>query len=388
VSTPGVVQEIIYFIHDTKYFILSEMTLIIFIIVLAILILVHEFGHFITAKKSGMKVEEFGIGFPPTLFSWKPRGGETRYSINAIPFGGFVKILGENADEEIPEEDKRRSFGNFGALKRSWVLVAGVFFNFLLAWLLIAIALMVGTLASPDDFGEKYVSDVNLTITGVLPDSPADRAGLRSGDKITTIRQSSTNINNPSAEEATNLIKNSGGDDVLIQVSREGAQETIAVLPEVGIVEDSYAIGVAMGEVGLVKLPIHLALWEGLKTSVALLWIIFLSLIAFIWSAIQGAANLNQVTGPVGIVGMVGDAARIGFSSLLYFTALISLHLSVLNLFPFPALDGGRLLFIAIEKIKGSKVNPKIETWVNGIGFALLILLMVVVTWNDITRLF
>lgn len=363
------------------------MTIIIFILIIAVLILAHEFGHFIVAKKAGMKVEEFGIGFPPKLFSWKPKKSDTTYSINAIPFGGFVKILGENADEKIPEEEKKRSFGEKSAVKRSLVLVAGVTANFILAWLLIAIALMVGTQVSTSQVNSKYIENPQLTITSVLPETPASEAGFMPGDKIIYIEKGSNFVQNPTTENLSDFIQESNGEEISILIRREENQ-LIKVSPEEGLLEGAYAIGIAMDEVGLAKLPPYIALFKGLEISARLIWIITVSLAGFIVTAFRGAASLNQLTGPVGIASLAGASFRLGISALISFTALISLHLAVLNLLPIPALDGGRLLFIIIEKIKGSRVNPKIETWINGIGFILLIILMLIVTYNDILRLF
>jgi len=363
------------------------MTVIIFIIVLAILILVHEFGHFIAAKKSGMKVEEFGLGFPPKLFSWKPKGDETTYSINLIPFGGFVKILGENGEETITEgDDVERSFAKGSFLNRAKVLFAGVFFNFLLAWLFIAISLSIGVFASTDDYPGQ-VENPTLKITAVLPGSPAEEVGLKAGDDIISIKNSLELVMSPKLDDVRNLILNSDG-EITLEIGRGNELLELSVLAEEGLAQDGKAIGIAMGEIGIIRMPFYQSIWEGLKNSLSLIVLIFLSLIEFFVSIISGGANINQITGPVGIAGMVGDAARLGLSSLFYFTALISLHLAVLNLLPFPALDGGRLLFLAIEKIKGSKVNQKIELWVNSVGFLILIILMIIVTWNDIVRLF
>ncbi|PIP86377.1 RIP metalloprotease RseP [Candidatus Campbellbacteria bacterium CG11_big_fil_rev_8_21_14_0_20_44_21] len=365
------------------------MTIIIFIIILAILVLVHELGHFLLAKKTGIRVDEFGIGFPPKIFSWRPKGGETRYSINLIPFGGFVKIFGENPGEENGENrETERSFQNKPKRTQILVLSAGVIFNIIFAWILITGGFLIGLPSALDESNIQYAKDASLLISGVLPDSPAEKAGLQAGDSIVSIEVKNLLVTNPDTAEVRKSILESGGEGIALGIEREGVLETKILEGEEKIVEGGVAIGILMENIGIVRLPFFKAFWEGTKITGNLLVLITVSLANFIVDAFSGSADFSQVAGPVGIAGLAGQASRQGFVYLLSFTALISLHLSVLNLIPFPALDGGRILFIVIEKLKGSPINPKIQNWANGAGFALLILLMVIVTWNDIARLF
>jgi regulator of sigma E protease len=366
------------------------MTIIIFLAILAILILVHEFGHFITAKKSGIRVDEFAIGFPPKLFSWRPKKSETTYSINLIPFGGFVKIFGETPDDEsISGPDSNRSFVNKPRHIQALVLSAGVIFNILFAWILIIVGLMTGLPSVADDSNREYIRDIETTITQVLPLSPAEKAELKPGDRIVGIGYEGVYEPYTTPEDISNFISQSDGKEFNLAYKR-GSDDINEVLLVAGenIVENQVAIGIAMDEIGFVHLPLTKALTEGTKMTYNLLIAITIGLVDFIGNAFSGQADFSQVAGPVGIVGLVGDASKLGLIYLLSFTALISLHLAVLNLIPFPALDGGRILFVMIEAIIRRPINPKFQNWVNGLGFALLILLMLIVTYNDIIKLF
>lgn len=366
------------------------MTIIIFIIILAILILVHEFGHFIVAKKSGVRADEFGIGFPPRLlklFRWKG----TDFTLNAIPFGGFVRIFGENPEEEeIPEDQKSEHFAHKPKKVQALIIGAGVLFNFLFAWILISAGFMYG-LPSPQDPESSYnVENARLVITSVLENSPAFEAGIQTGDVVSEVSSSGSNLSEINPDTFSEFIVGSN-EPVSIALERGEEEINIEIIPEEGIEgieEGKKAIGVSMGMIGTLKLPFHLAIWEGTKTSFSLFWTIATGLVTFFSQIILGQADFSQVAGPVGIVGLVGDASQLGFVYILQFTAFISLNLAVINLIPFPALDGGRLFFLAIEAIKGKKMNPKVVNAMNAIGFVLLILLMVIITIKDLQRIF
>jgi regulator of sigma E protease len=354
------------------------MSIIIFLIVLALLILVHEFGHFITAKKSGIKVEEFGIGFPPKLWSWK--SGETTYSINLIPFGGFVKIFGEEIDDQSSKSP--RSFLNKSKKIQVLVLSAGVLFNVLFAWILISLGFVSGLPTSIGPEQEDMARDTSLLIITVVPNTPAAEAGLEIGDSILAVG----NIQEPSSEEVQEII--SQGNIVSLHIQRGEEDKVLNITPEENIVPETYAIGISMDRVGLLKLPIHLAFWEGLKLTGNLLIAITIALFYFVVGIFSGTANFSQISGPIGIVSFVSGTVDLGFIYLVSFTAFISLHLAIINLIPVPALDGGRILFILIEAIKGSPINPKIQNNLNRIGFVLLIILMLAVTYNDVVKIF
>jgi regulator of sigma E protease len=363
------------------------MNIIIFIIILLILVLSHEFGHFIVAKKSGIRVDEFAFGFPPKLFGIKR--GETEYNFNALPIGGYVKIFGENPDDEsISGTDSRRSFVNKPWYIKAAVLSAGVIMNFLVAWLLISIGYISGLPSSTSGIPKgAIVENQILTITGVISDSPAEKVSLKVGDKIISLKNQTETLTNLTPDDLKNFVVNNGSENMEIGIIRGTAEETIDIMPTVNP-QGVPMIGISMDVIGKVSLPIHKSIWEGFKLT----WDLSVATTQGFYNLIKGAftgeSNLASVTGPIGIIGIVGDAAEFGFIYLLSFTALISINLAIINLIPFPALDGGRLLFLLIEKIKGSPIKPKIANIMNSVGFALLMILMVVVTFHDIIKLF
>ncbi|MBU1557913.1 site-2 protease family protein [Patescibacteria group bacterium] len=364
------------------------MTVILFIAILAVLILVHELGHFLAAKKLGMRVDEFGIGFPPRLFSFKK--GETEYSINLIPLGGFVKIFGEDPDlESISGSDSSRSLVNKPRWAQAIVMSAGVIFNIIFAWILISIGLMSGMPMSVDQFNQEDIKDASVVLVGVMEDSPAFESGLKVGDKILFMESGDDSLQNFNSDEMKEFISNHGGQEIDLLYKRGKTESAFAtVIPVDGIIGEQYAIGINMDNIGTVQFLPHVALWEGLKLTFGLIASIVVGLFALIASLVQGTGDLSQVTGPVGIVGLVGNAAEFGFIYLLSFTAFISINLAVLNSIPFPALDGGRLLFIIIESVIRKNIKPVIANSLNLIGFVLLITLMAAVTFNDILKLF
>lgn len=365
------------------------LSILIFIVILGVLIVVHEFGHFIVAKWAGIRVDEFGIGYPPRafkLFKWK----ETIFTFNWIPFGGFVKIFGENPDEEsMSGPESSRSFVHKPKLHQAAVIVAGVTFNIIFAWLLISIGFMIGLPTSVSNTrNQDRVENVKLIITNIHPESPAQAAGLKVGDTVTALSARGHNLDKLEPEEVVNFIGAHTDTNISLSYQRGNESGTFSLEPKEGIVPDKKAIGISTDSIGTLKLPLHEALWQGAKTTWNLTQATAVGIAVFLYDAVRGQSDLTQVTGPVGIVGLVGDASKLGFIYILSFAAFISINLAVINLIPFPALDGGRLLMIIIESIKKSPINPKIANTVNAVGFVLLIILMIVVTAHDIVRLF
>lgn len=360
-------------------------TILIFIAVLLVLIVSHEWGHFWVAKRAGIRVDEFGIGFPPRLFGKKK--GETLYSINALPFGGFVKIFGEDATDEQARSDPR-SFVSKPKLVQAAVLIAGVAANMILAWVFISGGYLLGVPGQVESApAGAHIQDQRLALTTVLPGSPADHAGLQIGDTVTGISSGTEVIEETLTPETFTEFIATHPDEVTLTFSRGGEHMQSVIDPQPGVVEGKEAIGVGINEIATITLPVHLAFIEGFKSTIAMTGAITAAIAGLIADAVTGSADTSSLAGPVGIAGLVGDAADFGFAYLLNFTALISIHLAILNLIPFPALDGGRLLFLGIEAVKGSPITPNIAATVNGIGFALLILLMIFVTYQDIIRL-
>lgn len=366
------------------------MSVIIFIVILLVLVLVHEWGHFFSAKKFGIKVEEFGFGFPPRAAKLFKKG-DTTYTLNWLPIGGFVKIYGENPDEEsLNGPDSARSMVNKPRWQQAIVLFAGVFMNFLLAWILFSISFLSGMPTSVQNMPEgTEIKDLNLLVISVEKDSPADLAGIKAKDQIVYIEgDGGQYIEAPYISPYTVQSAVAGSKGGIKIGYLRGKEKTINF---VDITPDNKSgtpmIGVAMDQIGTLKLPLHKAIVEGMKLNWSVTKGTAHGLFKLVWDGVRGKGNFSSVTGPVGIVGIVGDAADFGFIYLLSFAALISINLAIINLAPFPALDGGRLLFLLIEKIKGSRLNPKIANTANSIGFALLMLLMLIVTYHDIVKL-
>lgn len=360
-----------------------------------VVVLVHEAGHFFVAKFFKIRVDEFGFGFPPkamTLF----KKGETTYTLNWLPIGGFVKIYGENPDEENTNgPDASRSFVNKPRWQQALVLFAGVFMNFILAWVLFSVGFMSGLPTSLGSQPEGAVlQDVNLVVVSVLPESPAELSGLRSGDKILAVNKTDDKNIEYSLSEITpesfrDFVLDS--ENQIIKVGYTRGQEEILRTAEVKPVlnkDNNVAIGIAMENVGIARLPFFKAFSEGMKLTIYQTKTTAVGLYSLIANAIKGDGDLSAVAGPVGMTQIVGEAYKFGFIYLLSFTALISVNLAIINLVPFPALDGGRLLFLLIEKIKGSRLNQNFANTANMIGFMILILFMLVVTYNDIIKLF
>ncbi|MDO8520743.1 MAG: site-2 protease family protein [bacterium] len=360
------------------------MSILIFIVVLLLLVLVHEFGHFIVAKKAGISVDEFAFGFPPKI--WSRKYGETTYALNALPLGGYVKIYGENPND-VKGEDRLRSFVAQPRLVQAAVIVAGIIFNLLFAWFLFAAAFMIGV-PSPEGGGEGYpVKNLQLTITGTGDGSPAVLAGLASGDVLKKLSVEGTEQEVTNADQVIAFIAPREGQTITLSYERDGEERAVAVVPVSGIVPDVAAIGIYMDTIGTLQLPPHIALWEGLQKTYQFTVMTAVGIFQFLSEALTGQSDFEDVAGPVGIVKEVGNAAGLGFANLILFTALISINLAVINIIPFPALDGGRLLFIVIERIMRRPIKPAIANAFNAVGFALLMLLMVAVTYHDVMKL-
>ncbi len=368
------------------------MSLFLFVVVLAVLVLSHEFGHFIIAKFFGIRVDEFGFGFPPKLYGIKK--GETEYTFNLIPFGGFVKIYGEDTSEELlsgKDKDSKRALTGKPKLVQAAVLVGGVFFNFLLAWFLISTGITIGAPVSVSALPERLiVNDVKLTITNVFPDTPADKAGLKSGDNIIFLSTDEQALQDSdlTVDRVKDFIATHGDKKIFLGYKRGEEINTVEVVPIKGILEEKTAIGVSLDMVGVLKLPFYRSALEGFVITARLTRDMVFGLTEFIFGFFTGESSLKSVSGPIGIIGIVGDASKMGLVYLLNIIAIISINLAVLNMMPFPALDGGRLMFLFFEYLKGSPISPKVFNAVNIIGFIVLMSFMLVVTYGDVVKIF
>ena len=356
---------------------------IIFIIVLGVLVFVHEFGHFIFAKRAGMKVEEFGLGFPPRL--WGIKKGETLYSINLIPFGGFVKILGEGGEEA----NNPRSFSSKAVGPRLKVIIAGVTMNFFLAVVLLMATNFLGLrIGLADDKTSAVARDKQIQIIEIIRDSPADQAGLKLLDEVTGVKVDGLFKAIFSTEELQTFIRENAGQTVTLVIQRNDETLEKELVPRINPPAGQGALGVSLALTGVVSYPWYEAIWRGVYNTVILTMNTVIGYFLLFKTLLFQGKLLADVSGPIGIATLTGQAARIGINYLMQFTAMISINLAVLNIIPFPALDGGRALLIIVEKLKGSPINKKAEQLINAVGFALLISLMVYVTFKDILRFF
>lgn len=350
---------------------------VILVVIISLLVFVHEFGHFITAKRAGMRVDEFGFGFPPRAFGFK-RGG-TIYSVNWIPLGGFVKIKGESGEERGDHD----SFASKSLWARALVLVAGVLMNVLLAWVLFTFGYMIGLPQVAEDLSPyASVNEAKVQVVSVLEGSPADRAGIESGDTIAVI----DGIAVGEADTVRNRTTRETGETVSLIILRDGEEIEAAVVPEMLQLTGRIGIGIALARTGLVSYPWYIAPIEGAHTTFVLGRDIVWAFGGLIRDLFVTREVTQEFSGPVGIAFITADVAELGFRYLLQFTALLSLNLAIINVVPFPALDGGRLLFLFVEAIRGRAVGKRIEASVHNLGFALLMLLVVIVTYRDLVK--
>jgi len=412
-------------------------TIIIFIILLSVLVFAHELGHFLTARIFGVKAEEFGFGFPPRLIGWQKIKGIKRqviaeekqmeitadeegisesisaesvqseqsfsrwrtvigaddpcdktdeevkqagtiYSLNWLPLGGFVKIKGEQGEGESDPD----SLVNQPIWRRAIIMSAGVIMNLVIAAIFLSICFIIGMPQALDDNSHAAASDRKLQIVQVVPNSPAAAAGLKIGDIISSISGQSF----ADYESLSGFTASHEGKELRYQIKR-GSQEllfniTPAIIAETG----QPGAGIAVAETGIVRYPWYRAIWEGVKSTVLMTWYVISAFVIIIKNLLIGQGAGVEVSGPVGIAVMTGQAAQLGFVYILQFAAILSINLAVVNYLPLPALDGGRVLFLIIEKIRGRAVPVKTEAIIHNVGFSLLILLVVIITFKDIFK--
>ena len=366
------------------------MSILIFIAVLVALIVVHEFGHFVVAKWSGMRVDEFGLGYPPRAMVIG-KIGETEYTLNWLPFGGFVKIFGEDGKVAETVSDSR-AFSARPRILQALVLVAGISMNLLFAYVLITGALIAGTPRALSDNEIAIAQNVELAVANVLPGSPAAQAGLLPGDIILSAEDGHYVFPGTSPEEFTKFISN-GAENTTIALSvlhPDGKEALLFARPTAGIISSDPsrpALGIEVATIGVVPVSLGAAVVEGARLTWGATVLTAEGLWHFFYGIFTLSADLSQVAGPVGIAGAVGTASTQGAGYLFSIMAIISINLALINLIPIPALDGGRLLFVIIESIIRRPIKPVVAQALNGIGFLFLILLMLVVTTHDIFKI-
>jgi regulator of sigma E protease len=346
-----------------------------FIIVLGVLIFFHEFGHFLIARLFGVGVEKFSLGFGPRLIGRKI--GITDYRISAIPLGGYVKMVGEEPNATVAPEDIPLSFTHKHVMKRMLIVAAGPVFNVLLAVIIF--------------FGIFFFSGTFVlkpSIGSVKQASPASAAGLEKGDLITAINGSPIN----SWDEMAEIINSSRGKTIRVSVLRQESILEFAIDPEQVTTQNIFGEDIQRYIIGITasgdSYSQELNLFQAFSESLFQTYKVSELMVVIIAKLIKGDISVKTVGGPIMIAQMAGDSAKAGVGSLISFIALISINLAIINLLPIPVLDGGHLLFFLIEAIKGKPVSIKVREHAQQVGLFLLIMLMILVFYNDITRVF
>lgn len=348
-------------------------SILIFLIVLSILILVHELGHFVAAKRAGVLVEEFGFGLPPRLVGKKL--GETIYSLNLFPFGGFVRLHGESTGEEI--KNPARAFLNKSKKTRLVIIISGVVMNFILA--IFAFGLVYTFTGVPRESQDVKIVEVNSG-------SPAEAAGVAPGDVIAAVSGAEVT----SMKEFTQMVEEKKGEEIVLQIRRENNLVDIAVVPREIPPEGEGVLGIVITSTEIYFPPIWqrpiVGAYYGFKEAIFWGTTVMAGFLAVFKELLVGQIP-KDVAGPVGIFALTSQAASFGVLTLINFLGILSVNLAIINVVPFPALDGGRLLFLAIESVLGKRVTPKVEAAIHTAGMAVLLLLLLAITAHDIQRL-
>ncbi len=346
-----------------------------FILVLSILVIVHELGHFFAAKRAGVWVEEFGFGLPPRVFGKK--FGDTLYSLNLLPFGGFVKLHGENTEDQI--SDPKRAFLTKSKKVKTAIILAGVLMNFLLG--IFAFGVVYSFLGVPR-------TTENVKIVEIRDGSPAKNAGMQVDDIVRTVADKSVKSNS----EFISNVEEYKGKNVDIKVERAGNPDllTFTVEPRSNPPAGEGSLGVVISNTETYFAPIwqrpFYGAYYGFKDAVFWGKLVAGGMFDMVAGLFRGQVP-KDVAGPVGIYALTSQAAKFGIFSLINFLGILSINLAILNVMPFPALDGGRLLFIIIEAIFGKKVLPKVEAIIHTVGIVILITLILAITAHDIQKL-
>jgi regulator of sigma E protease len=360
------------------------MSIVLFVIIISIVVLGHEWGHFMAARLTGCDVEEFGFGFPPKLIKFKKKNWRTEYSINWIPFGGFVRVKGEDGTGK----DDPRSFASRGYLAKMFILVAGVLMNVIIAIIAFTIVGMAGSRVeiSDEEFLSKSIEDPRITISFVGVGSPADEAGLIFGDNIVAVNGQAVQ----STAQIQSIINENKGKEVLFQVQRGDTTKEFTVLARAEHTDNEGPTGIALISTGIQRLN----LWEAFVASFARIYLIFAMTLGFLVMMVQSLFGMVELppeasfTGPVGLVGVISDFRQLGWVYMVNLIGLISTSLAFFNIIPIPALDGGRMFFVTLEKIRRKPLNEKLEGQIYNVSFSILLALMVFVTIKDVMDLF
>lgn len=364
-------------------------SLLVFAILLSFLVFIHELGHFAVAKWTGMRVDEFAIGFPPRI--WSKKRGETTYAFNAIPFGGYVKIHGESPDEEGMGDDDPRSFDHKPVRARVAVILAGITMNVLFAFVALTLAFSVGFTSISQDLSTRSDTTVlrqEVLVSSVGVESPADKAGIKPGDVVLSLTPEGGEATQPSSITElvafTKDLQAQGNLSLAVSYDRAGVTNEA----QVALNPTGPAMGITIQSLDTVKVPFWQAPGVAIKEMGAILGLTWDALAGFGKKLVKAELDEN-VSGPIGIYQATATATQMGFSQVLFLAVVLSLNLALLNLLPIPALDGGKFVFLMVEGVFRKKViHRKLEQGMTAVSFFLLIGLMVVLTGRDIFRLF
>jgi len=350
------------------------MSILLFLLILSILVLVHEFGHFIAAKKSGVLVEEFGIGFPPRIFGIKI--GETLYTINLLPLGGFVKLYGEQYDE-ISQKSKKKAFVYKHPWQKIVIIIAGVIGNFFLGWFLISYLFTQGV----------PIPANKVIIEKVQEKSPAKEASLQPKDAIYSLKVDKVYPIKTSTDLIT-LTKKFAGKKIVLYVERGKEKFQTVIVPRKNPPKNEGPLGIVITSMTEKKYPWYQAPFYGLAHAASVTQKIIVELTKTVFQLLTFKKPSIDVAGPIGIARFTSEAAKFGHKAIFELTSLLSLNLAVVNLLPFPALDGGRLIFALYELITKKRINKKLESYLNLFGFIFLISIAILVSINDILKIY
>ena len=353
-----------------------------FLGILSALIFVHEMGHYLVARRNGVRVEVFSIGFGPELFGWTDKA-LTRWKVSLVPLGGYVKMFGDMNAASLPDsavadmspEDQAVAFPTKRLSQRAWIVAAGPLANFLFAIVLLAVLFTF--------VGQRFTPAIVGT---VIAESAAEEAGFQEGDAFVSIDGKAIER----FEDIQRSVRLSAGRTLEIVVLRGGLEVTLMATPKLDVITDNFGneheialLGIQGGAIVFVKRDPFTAIWEASKESLSLT----VETLKAVGQIIAGTRRAEELGGPIRIAEMSGQVAEMGVGSVIFFTALLSINLGLINLFPIPVLDGGHLLFYAIEAVLGRPVGERAQSFAFRIGLTLVLSLMVFVTWQDLLRL-
>jgi len=351
------------------------MGIIAFILILSILVLIHEAGHFFAARWSGVGVQEFGLGFPPRFLSIKR--GETLYSLNAIPFGGFVRLIGEDeVESQRPDSFPHAKYG-----RQAFILTAGVLMNFILAWAIMSTLLGIGVRVDPSTIKQNdwmQLSD-QLQNIAVAPEGAAANAGLRTGDVLVDINGREFS----STEDLITYVTDQQYPELTIAYERDGQLNEVKV--PVKETEDGQRYGLGIMTTVTLRYPWSTVPWFGLTSVADLSWMTIKGFGSLVGGLLQGQVS-NDVTGPIGIAFLTNEVSKLGLSSLMQFAAVLSISLAILNILPLPALDGGRLMLRTVSVVSRRPVSRRVEAIIHTAGFYVLIIFLLYISIRDVSR--